>query len=129
MNRDHWFWKYAYENKGVYIQGGIATLMVNLFALVIGFFVMVVYDRIIPSNALTSLAGLFIGASFIIILKWPAIGFKLFLRDFLGLKIWHRFFHEKFEHWRLVVESRICVHVSVIDWDEEVLDRDSQDYV
>ena len=44
MNRDHWFWKYAYENKGVYIQGGIATFMVNLFALVIGFFVMVVYD-------------------------------------------------------------------------------------
>ena len=39
MNRDHWFWKYAYENKGVYAQGGIATLMVNLFALVIGFFV------------------------------------------------------------------------------------------
>ena len=53
MNRDHWFWKYAYENKGVYIQGGIATLMVNLFALVIGFFVMVVYDRIIPSNELS----------------------------------------------------------------------------
>ena len=46
---DHWFWKYAYENKGVYIQGGIATLLVNLFALVIGFFVMVVYDRIIQT--------------------------------------------------------------------------------
>ena len=68
MDQNHWFWKYAYENKGVYIQGGIATLMVNLFALVIGFFVMVVYDRVIPSNALTSLAGLFIGASIIILI-------------------------------------------------------------
>ena len=29
MNRDHWFWKYAYDNKGVYIQAGIATLLVN----------------------------------------------------------------------------------------------------
>ena len=67
---DHWFWRYAYENKGVYIQGGIATLLVNLFALVIGFFVMVVYDRILPSNALTSLAGLFIGASVIIVLRY-----------------------------------------------------------
>ena len=52
----------AYENKGVYIQGGIATLLVNLFALAIGVFVKVVYDRVLPSNALTSLAGLFIGA-------------------------------------------------------------------
>ena len=33
---DHWFWRYALANKGVYFQAGIATLMVN-FALVIGF--------------------------------------------------------------------------------------------
>ena len=56
---DHWFLKYALEDKGVYVQAGIATFLVNLFALVIGF-VMVVYDRIIPSNALTSLIGLFV---------------------------------------------------------------------
>ena len=53
MNRDHWFWKYAYENKGVYIQGGIATLMVNLFALVIGFFVMVALSSSSGSNSRT----------------------------------------------------------------------------
>ena len=87
MNRDHWFWKYAYENKGVYIQGGIATLMVNLFALVIGFFVMVVYDRIIPSNALTSLAGLFIGASVIIILRYVLELLKTYFLDYAGQNI------------------------------------------
>ena len=84
---DHWFWKYAYENKGVYIQGGIATLLVNLFALVIGFFVMVVYDRIIPSNALTSLAGLFIGASVIIVLRYVLELLKTYFLDFAGQSI------------------------------------------
>ena len=84
---DHWFWKYAYENKGVYIQGGIATLLVNLFALVIGFFVMVVYDRILPSNALTSLAGLFIGASVVIVLRYILELLKTYFLDFAGQSI------------------------------------------
>ena len=56
---DHWFWKYAFENKGSYFQAGVATFFVNIFALAVGFFVMVVYDRIIPNNAITSLTGLF----------------------------------------------------------------------
>ncbi len=84
---EHWFWKYAFENKGVYIQAGIATLLVNLFALVIGFFVMVVYDRIIPSNALTSLVGLFIGASVIILLRYALELLKTYFLDYAGQTI------------------------------------------
>ena len=84
---DHWFWKYALENKGVYVQAGIATFLVNLFALVIGFFVMVVYDRIIPSNALTSLIGLFVGASFIILLRYALELLKTYFLDFAGQTI------------------------------------------
>ena len=84
---NHWFWKYALENKGVYVQAGIATFLVNLFALVIGFFVMVVYDRIIPSNALTSLIGLFVGASFIILLRYALELLKTYFLDFAGQTI------------------------------------------
>ena len=84
---DHWFWRYALENKGVYFQAGIATLMVNLFALVIGFFVMVVYDRIIPSNATTSLLGLFIGASVIIVLRYLLELLKTYFLDYAGQSI------------------------------------------
>ena len=79
--------KYALENKGVYVQAGIATFLVNLFALVIGFFVMVVYDRIIPSNALTSLIGLFVGASFIILLRYALELLKTYFLDFAGQTI------------------------------------------
>ena len=84
---DHWFWKYALENKGVYIQAGIATFLVNVFALVIGFFVMVVYDRIIPSNATTSLLGLFIGASVIIVLRYILELLKTYFLDYAGQRI------------------------------------------
>ena len=84
---DHWFWKYALENKGVYTQAGIATLLVNVFALVIGFFVMVVYDRIIPSNATTSLLGLFIGASVIIVLRYILELLKTYFLDYAGQRI------------------------------------------
>ncbi len=84
---EHWFWKYAFENKNVYIQAGVATLLVNLFALVIGFFVMVVYDRIIPSNALTSLVGLFIGASVIILLRYALELLKTYFLDYAGQTI------------------------------------------
>ena len=84
---EHWFWKYAFENKGVYVQAGIATLLVNLFALVIGFFVMVVYDRIIPSNALTSLVGLFVGASVIILLRYALELLKTYFLDYAGQTI------------------------------------------
>ena len=84
---DHWFWRYALENKGVYFQAGIATFLVNVFALVIGFFVMVVYDRIIPSNATTSLLGLFIGASVIIVLRYMLELLKTYFLDYAGQSI------------------------------------------
>ena len=48
---DHWFWKYAYENKGCLYSRWYSNSFGKSICIVIGFFVMVVYDRIIPSNA------------------------------------------------------------------------------
>ena len=84
---DHWFWKYAFENKGSYFQAGVATFFVNIFALAVGFFVMVVYDRIIPNNAITSLTGLFFGASVVIILKYFLELLKTYFLDHAGQSI------------------------------------------
>ena len=84
---DHWFWKYAFENKGSYFQAGVATFFVNIFALAVGFFVMVVYDRIIPNNAITSLTGLFFGASVVILLKYFLELLKTYFLDYAGQTI------------------------------------------
>ena len=48
---------------------------------------MVVYDRIIPSNATTSLLGLFIGASVIIVLRYLLELLKTYFLDYAGQSI------------------------------------------
>lgn len=59
--KDHWFFGPALKNKKSYSQVMLASVFINVFALVSAFFVMIVYDRIIPNNATESLIALTIG--------------------------------------------------------------------
>ena len=65
----------------------IAAMVSNFLSLSTALFTMTVYDRIIPSNALTSLAGLFIGASVIIILRYVLELLKTYFLDYAGQNI------------------------------------------
>ena len=51
----HWFWKYVLDSRKIYYQVIVASVMINLFALVSALYIMVVYDRVIPNNAIESL--------------------------------------------------------------------------
>jgi ATP-binding cassette subfamily C protein LapB len=51
----HWFWAAIWKNRSLYIQSSLAALLTNVFALGTSMFSMIVYNRIIPSNALESL--------------------------------------------------------------------------
>ncbi len=53
--REHWFWKYIYRSRKVYYQVIIASVLINIFALVSALYIMTVYDRVIPNNAIESL--------------------------------------------------------------------------
>ena len=53
--RQHWFWGTMWEYRSLYLQLLPASLMVNLFALVMPFFVMIIYDRVVPNNAVETL--------------------------------------------------------------------------
>ena len=48
----HWFWSLINQNKGVYGLAMIGALFINLFALTSPLFIMNVYDRVIPNNAI-----------------------------------------------------------------------------
>lgn len=50
-----WFWDTLLANRNIYGWALLATVMSNLFAAVIPFYTMSVYDRVIPNNALESL--------------------------------------------------------------------------
>jgi ATP-binding cassette subfamily C protein LapB len=57
----HWLAGPLLANAGVYGQTALAAFFVNLLGLVSSFFIMTVYDRVIPNNALSSLAALTAG--------------------------------------------------------------------
>lgn len=63
--KGHWFWQTFWQNKAIYRDTLIASLVINLFVLANPLFVMNVYDRIVPNNALESLWVLALGVSVI----------------------------------------------------------------
>ncbi len=48
----HWFWGIVSQCKGIYWRVVVASILVNLFGLASPIFIMNVYDRVIPNNAL-----------------------------------------------------------------------------
>lgn len=48
----HWFWGPVLENKSIYLRVAVASVLVNFFALTSPLFVMNVYDRVLPNNAI-----------------------------------------------------------------------------
>lgn len=61
LYKDHWFWGPVLKNKKFYIQVMAASVFINVFALFSAFYIMVVYDRVIPNNAIESLIALTVG--------------------------------------------------------------------
>ncbi len=59
----HWFWSTLWASKSIYRDVLIASIVINLFVLATPLFVMNVYDRIVPNNAIESLWVLAIGVS------------------------------------------------------------------
>jgi ATP-binding cassette subfamily C protein LapB len=66
-NRTHWFWDTIKLSRGIYLEVLVASLLINLFALVSPLFIMNVYDRVVPNHAIETLWVLASGV-FIIIL-------------------------------------------------------------
>jgi ATP-binding cassette subfamily C protein LapB len=50
-----WFWDVFKANKRIYLWALLATVVINLLAIVVPFYSMAVYDRVVPNNALDSL--------------------------------------------------------------------------
>lgn len=50
-----WFWDVFKANRGIYKWALVGTVVINLLAIVLPFYTMAVYDRVVPNNALDSL--------------------------------------------------------------------------
>lgn len=62
----HWFWGAVKSQRGQYTQVIVASIFINIFALVSAFYVMTIYDRVIPNDARESLLALTLGVLIII---------------------------------------------------------------
>tara|TARA_Y100000996_G_scaffold135046_1_gene102600 strand:- start:1273 stop:2979 length:1707 start_codon:yes stop_codon:yes gene_type:complete len=63
----HWFWGSVYKYRSIYYQVLLASLFINLFALASAFYIMTVYDKVVPNNAISSLIALTAGVFLVII--------------------------------------------------------------
>tara|TARA_B100001939_G_scaffold221986_1_gene191025 strand:- start:1653 stop:3359 length:1707 start_codon:yes stop_codon:yes gene_type:complete len=63
---EHWFWGSLLKNKGTYVQIALASIFINLFGLGSAFYIMTVYDRVMPNSAYNTLIALTIGMSVVI---------------------------------------------------------------
>jgi ATP-binding cassette, subfamily C, bacterial LapB len=59
--RNDWFWGSLLQGKWLYVQVLIAAALTNFLGLSTSLFIMVVYDRVVPNEAIESLVALTIG--------------------------------------------------------------------
>ncbi len=63
LRNRHWFWGTIFSSWRIYRDVLVASFLINLFALASPMFVMNVYDRVVPNNAVETLWVLAIGVS------------------------------------------------------------------
>lgn len=79
-----WFWRTLTRFKGFYIDAMCATVVANVLTLAAIFFTMNVYDRVVPTQAYTSLWTLAIGTTLAITLEFAMRWLKSRLVDLGG---------------------------------------------
>lgn len=81
-----WYWSTIWAYRGYYFEAMTANVIANILTVAVVFFAMNVYDRVVPTQAYTSLWTLAIGTSIAILLEFMMRWFKASLVDAGGKK-------------------------------------------
>ncbi len=82
--KDHWFWGSILANKGTYVQIALASIFINIFGLGSAFYIMTVYDRVMPNSAYNTLIALTIGMAVVIIFDFVVKLLRAYFVDMAG---------------------------------------------
>jgi ATP-binding cassette, subfamily C, bacterial LapB len=82
-----WLMEPMRRNRGIYSKVAMAAVVINVFALVTSLFTMVVYDRVLPNNATSSLIALTIGLAIVIIFDFLLKTLRAYFVDVAGARI------------------------------------------
>ena len=80
----HWFWGPLSTARPLYFQVGLAALLTNVFALAGSIFTMIVYDRVLPNNAIDSLIALIAGVSIVFVSDFVIRSLRGYFLDVAG---------------------------------------------
>ena len=83
----HWFWSLVSENKSIYGAALLGAVFINLFALASPIFIMNVYDRVIPNNAIETGWVLATGALTVFVFDFIMRTLRAHLIDLAGRRI------------------------------------------
>ena len=82
--KDHWFWGSIIANKGTYVQIALASIFINIFGLGSAFYIMTVYDRVMPNSAYNTLIALTIGMAVVIVFDFVVKLLRAYFVDMAG---------------------------------------------
>ena len=81
-----WFWARFRENKTLYYEVIVAAVMINLFGLASSFFIMNVYDRVVPNKAFETLWALAFGIMIVYVFDFILRNLRSHFLDYAGRK-------------------------------------------
>lgn len=87
FNSNNWLLKIVAGQRQQIIQVIVCSLFINTFALISAFYIMVVYDRVIPVDGFGTLAALSIGMTFVIVFDFMMKTLRSRFIDNVGKKI------------------------------------------
>lgn len=83
----HWFWGAILDNKALYGRVLIGAVLVNIFALASPIYIMNIYNRVIPNNALETGWVLTIGALTVYVFDFIMRTLRAYFMDLAGRRI------------------------------------------
>ena len=84
---DHWFWGVVVQAWPIYGEVLLASLLINIFALVMPLYTMNVYDRVVPNDTMETLWALSIGMLIVLVFDFVMRMLRGYLTDIAGKRI------------------------------------------
>jgi ATP-binding cassette subfamily C protein LapB len=82
-----WLTEPMRRNRSTYVKVGVAAIFISIFGLVSSLFTMVVYDKVVPNNAMSSLTALSIGLAIVIVFDFILKMLRAYFIDHAGAQI------------------------------------------
>ncbi len=82
-----WLMEPMRRNRPVYLKVALAAVVINIFGLMTSLFTMIVYDRVVPNNATSSLVALSIGLAIVVIFDFILKLLRAYFVDIAGAAI------------------------------------------